>query len=404
MRPIRWSTIGETCDLLTGGTPDTSKREYYEEGTINWISSGEVNKKHIWSCEKKITELGVVNSNARLLPKNSVLIALNGVGKTRGTVAMLHIEATCNQSVVSISPKSKDQLLPEFLFHFLDGSYQAIRDITGDKDRRGLNMPLIRQIEIPLPPPDEQRRIVAILDEAFAAIATATLNAEKNLANAQEIFGRELNAIFSCSNRDWPIARLEGVSDFQGGSQPPKSIFVDVPREGYIRLLQIRDFKTDKYKVYVPISSRNKLCNEDDIMIGRYGASVGQIHRGKAGAYNVALIKSIPNLSKIDREFFYYYLRSETFQGALKGVAARSAQAGFSKEDIAGFPIPLPQLNEQKKVASSVGELASAVSDLSAIYERKKEVLSELRKSLLQRALLGQLTSSPFPILETAAE
>ena len=66
----RQSTIGQACDLLTGGTPDTSKREYYDGGSVNWIASGDVNKKHIWNCDKKITELGAANSNARILPKS----------------------------------------------------------------------------------------------------------------------------------------------------------------------------------------------------------------------------------------------------------------------------------------------------------------------------------------------
>ena len=93
----------------------------------------------------------------------------------------------------------------------------------------------------------------------------------------------------------WKNVNLGQVSDFQGGSQPPKSTFIDEPRDGYIRLLQIRDFKSDHRAVYITVSKKNRTCKSDDIMIGRYGASVGQIHRGKAGVYNVALIKTIPN-------------------------------------------------------------------------------------------------------------
>jgi type I restriction enzyme S subunit len=102
------------------------------------------------------------SSNTKILPLNSVMIALNGQGKTRGTVAMLRTEATCNQSLVSIFPKDLKILIPEFIFYNLNMRYLEIRRITGDdgNDRRGLNMSIIRDIEIPLPPVEIQNNIV----------------------------------------------------------------------------------------------------------------------------------------------------------------------------------------------------------------------------------------------------
>jgi type I restriction enzyme S subunit len=147
------STIGETCNLQTGGTPSTSKKEYYVGGSIKWLVSGDINQKVIEDCEGRITEDGMKNSNTKYLPVNSVLIALNGQGKTRGTVAMLRTKATCNQSLVSIFPKNEKELLPDLVFSNLEGRYEEIRKMTGDSgnDRRGLNMPLIRSIKFSYP-------------------------------------------------------------------------------------------------------------------------------------------------------------------------------------------------------------------------------------------------------------
>jgi type I restriction enzyme S subunit len=146
-------TIGELCNLMTGGTPSSSNKDYYENGEIKWLVSGDINNEEIFDCEGRITQLGYENSNARYLPANSVLIALNGQGKTRGTVAMLRVEATCNQSLVSIYPKDINTILPEFIYFNLKARYIEIRKITGDSgnDRRGLNMPLIRAIKIKYP-------------------------------------------------------------------------------------------------------------------------------------------------------------------------------------------------------------------------------------------------------------
>ncbi|MCX8515008.1 MAG: restriction endonuclease subunit S [Burkholderiales bacterium] len=145
--------IGDICNLMTGGTPSSNKAEYYNNGKIRWLVSGDVNMIEIHDCKGRITELGLANSNTKFLPVNSVIIALNGQGKTRGTVAILRTKATCNQSLVSIYPKDIEKLLPEFIFYNLKVRYQELRTITGDSgnDRRGLNMPLIRSISIPYP-------------------------------------------------------------------------------------------------------------------------------------------------------------------------------------------------------------------------------------------------------------
>jgi len=143
--------------------------EYFENGEIKWLVSGDINQKEIFDCDGRITEEGLNNSNAKFLPENSVLMALNGQGKTRGTVAMLKTKATCNQSLVSIFPKPGVNLNTKYLYYFLEGMYDKIRRITGDSgnDRRGLNMPLIRNIEILLPPITEQENIILKLETAI---------------------------------------------------------------------------------------------------------------------------------------------------------------------------------------------------------------------------------------------
>ena len=100
--------------------------------------------------------------------------------------------------------------------------------------------------------------------------------------------------------------RVEDICDFIGGSQPAKSEFINEPREGYVRLIQTRDYKTDAFPTYIPEKSTRKFCDEDDVMIGRYGPPIFQICRGLKGAYNVALLKAKPKkgiekLNKIPR-------------------------------------------------------------------------------------------------------
>ncbi|SHE29450.1 type I restriction enzyme, S subunit [Litoreibacter ascidiaceicola] len=141
------------------------------------------------------------------------------------------------------------------------------------------------------------------------------------------------------------------ICDIQGGTQPPKSTFIEEPNEGYVRLLQIQDFKTDKKAVYVPDKQTLKKCTADDIMIARYGASLGKILSGLEGAYNVALVKTIPDLERLDRAYFAHFLRADAFQSFILNLGGRAAQAGFNKADLERITIPLPPLEEQKRIA-----------------------------------------------------
>lgn len=282
--------------------------------------------------------------------------------------------------------KPREFLAPEYLYYYLLGHPQ--KELGYARHYR-----LLKELDVRFPILSEQQRIVSILDEAFSGIETAIANTEKNLANVRGLFESLLNVRFLNVPDHWSKEKLSKVCGFQGGSQPPKSAFISEPRSGYVRLLQIRDFKSDDKAVYIPESSKNRLCSEYDIMIGRYGASVGQIHSGKAGAYNVALIKTIPDLSRIEPRFLFYYLRSKAFQEPLASVASRSAQAGFSKSDISSFLVPLPCINDQHGIIEVLDDVWGQTSSLKRNVNQKLNALTELKQSLLQKAFSGELTA-----------
>lgn len=180
------------------------------------------------------------------------------------------------------------------------------------------------------------------------------------------------------------IKKLGEVCDFQGGSQPPKSNFIFEPREGYVRFLQIRDFANEKNKTYIPESKKNRYCVEDDILLGRYGASVGKVLEKKAGAYNVAVMKTIPDKEILGKRYLFYYLVSDEFQIRLSKVASRSAQDGFSKDDIFDFPILIPPLSEQQRIVAILDEAFAAIAKAKANAEQNLKNARELFESYIQ--------------------
>jgi type I restriction enzyme, S subunit len=181
----------------------------------------------------------------------------------------------------------------------------------------------------------------------------------------------------------WDTAKLGEICDFQGGSQPPKSEFIYEPKEGYVRFLQIRDFKSDKNITYIPEAEKNRICLDNDILIGRYGASVGQIHKGKSGAYNVALMKTIPDESLICKDWLYAYLCSDLFQKPLSKVSARAAQRGFSKNDISDFDVLLPPLSVQKQIVEKLDAAFADIDKASSATEKNIENAEALFDSSL---------------------
>ena len=150
--------VSDMAEITTGGTPSTGVQSYWEPKEIPWLSSGEVHKKYIFFTDNKISTEGMNNSSARMVKENSVLIALAGQGKTRGTVAINRIPVTTNQSIAAMT--FSEDIIPEFAFCNLDGRYDEIRKMSsGDGARGGLNKQIVGDIEIPYTSLPEQEQV-----------------------------------------------------------------------------------------------------------------------------------------------------------------------------------------------------------------------------------------------------
>tara|TARA_A100001391_G_scaffold159227_1_gene117761 strand:+ start:10715 stop:12319 length:1605 start_codon:yes stop_codon:yes gene_type:complete len=190
--------------------------------------------------------------------------------------------------------------------------------------------------------------------------------------------------------KNWVNTKFTDVLDVQGGTQPPKSQFIDEPKEGYVRLLQIRDFGKKPVPTYIPDTHKLKKCKKTDVLIGRYGASLGRVCIGMEGAYNVALAKVLAPVN-IEPDFLRRYLESEVFQAPLR-LLSRSAQNGFNKGDLDNFDFLLPPAAEQKVIADKLDTLLAQVETIKARLERIPQILKRFRQSVLAAAVSGKLT------------
>ena len=160
---VEWKTLGdeEFFEVASGGTPSTGKPEYWDDGNVPWLKSESCNNEPVYSANKFITELGLKKSSAKLLQKETTLIAL--VGATIFKTAFLEFSAATNQNIASIKSKNAEVISDKFVFYFLTSLYDELKSEM--RNYGMLNLFTLRQFKIPVPSPKEQASIVAILDK-----------------------------------------------------------------------------------------------------------------------------------------------------------------------------------------------------------------------------------------------
>jgi type I restriction enzyme S subunit len=202
----------------------------------------------------------------------------------------------------------------------------------------------------------------------------------------------------------WTSKRFDQAIDLVGGSQPPKAVFSDVEKEGYVRLIQIRDYKSDKYKTHIPRDLARRFCTKSDVMIGRYGPPIFQILRGLEGAYNVALMKAVPKDGLFLNDYLYYMLQHPDLLRYVEAGSDRTAgQDGINKDHLIKYPVFIPSQDEQAEIVRRVETLFAFADRLEARLQAAQTAADRLTPSLLAKAFRGELVPQD-PNDEPAAE
>lgn len=275
--------------------------------------------------------------------------------------------------------------------------------------QKGASYPAVTDAEvkaqlIPLPQLSEQRRIVAILDEAFAGIAAAKEKAEQNLKNAKEVFENHLQFIFTRCSKDWKKTTLEKVLDIQpqNGWSPPSENHADCGTP-VLTLSSVTGFifKPDKIKftsANTNLSKKYWVKNGDFLMTrSNTPELVGHVAIAhgieKPTIYPDLIMRMIPNQEYMVNEFLYYQMRSPVLRKEITGRAqgANPTMKKISNKSAKTLPIFAPSVKIQKKIVEEVKSLSAETSLLESIYQQKLSNLEELKKSLLQQAFSGAL-------------
>ena len=362
---VEWKKIADVALKVTsGGTPKTDVNEYWENGDIPWMSSGEVNFETIYKTENYITELGLKNSSAKIIPKNSLVIALAGQGKTRGKVARTRIELTTNQSLAAITV-DENLVNPDYLFHFLKTQYQNLRQISsGSGTRGGLNLQMISNYNFPLPCPSQpkksleiQAEIVRILDAMTAH--TAELTAELTARKKQYNYYRDKLLSFEDGEVEWK--KLEEVAVIGTGSHDTQDAIEDGK---YIFYARGRDpLKLDVFDF-----------DETAIITAGDGAGVGKVFHYAQGKYALhqRAYRIVPKQMTNPR-FVYHYIASY-FYSYIQKASVSSSVTSLRRPMFLNFPIPVPSIEEQDRIVAILDKFDSLANSITEGLPREIEL------------------------------
>ena len=409
VKPIAYMTKSRS-----GGTPDRNNLLYWENGTIPWMSSGEVNKVNIYDTDEKITTLAVHHSSAKIISKNAVMVALNGQGKTKGMSAILRIDSACNQSLCAFSCNA-GILYYEYLFWCFQTMYTYLRQMSGDDVRDGLAASYVKKQKIPVPKYEEQQAIADFLDKECAQIDSIAADLEKQIELLQQYKksliteavtkGLDKSVPMKDSGVEWlgkipehwdvePIKyRVTFHNGDRGENYPSKS---ELQSEGIpfinaghlegdgLNMANMDYISEEKYRIMGGVKLRS-----GDILYCLRG-SVGKnaivdMNQGTVASSLVA-IRSV----RISAKYLYYCLNSHIEEVQRYLWDNGTAQPNLSADNLGKYKICIPPVEEQMTIVEYLNNICSQIDNLIIGKRKQLSTIQQHKKSLIYEYVTGK--------------
>lgn len=367
----KWNIVklGDICDTTSGGTPLKSNEEFYVPAEIPWINSGEVRNGEIFKASKYISRLGLEKSSAKLIPANSVLVAMYGA--TAGQVGLLMFEAATNQAVCSILPS--DKFNPKFLYYILSSKTESLIQMSVGGAQPNISQGIIKNIEIPLPPLEVQEEIVKELDGYQAVID----GAQKVIDNWKPTLP---------INPEWEKVKLEEVclQITDGTHSTPTYTETGVP---FLRVTDITG--TNDSKKFISLEEHNTLikrCHpqKNDVLYTKNG-TIG-IAKLVNWDWDFSIFVSLcllkPNTTKIMPKYLELFLNSSNALNQAHSHSKTGAITNLHLVEIKSFIIPLPNLQEQQEVITKIEEEEKVVEECKKLIKLHQEKINAKIQSI----------------------
>lgn len=376
--PAGWERkkLGDVCEVIAGQSPEGKFYNDIGNGLPFYQGKKEFTDKYIGEPTKWTTKVTKEAEAKDILmsvraPVGPINFATQKICIGRGLAAI----------------RASKLIEKEFLFNFLLKHENEIVGNTGAVFN-SINKKQIEAISFPLPPLPEQKRIVAILDKAFAAISKAKDNAEQNLINAKELFGSYLQNIFENKGKDWEKKTLEQLVELISGQHIDAKNY-NTEEKGIGYLTGPSDFGVINPQISKWTEFPKRTAIRNDILITVKGSGVGKVNL--MNYEELCISRQLMAIRSINVETMFLYAFISTKYDYFQSLSNGAAIPGISRTDVLKLSLHVPSVKEQQAIVKKLDALSAETKRLEAIYQQKLEDLEELKKSILQKAFNGEL-------------
>ncbi len=393
--------LGEICDIALGGTPARKTSRFWDverkSGNV-WLSIADIPKDALsWVSDSKEYLSNEGAENVQLVKQGTLLLSFK---LSIGRVCFAGQDLRTNEAIAALSVNEQAGVDKRYLAWFLWGQdWNAIA--ANDEKLKGktLNKGKLKEVRVDLPSLPEQKRIVAILDEAFASIDTAIANTEKNLVNANELFDRYLNSLFDDPNRQWSGKKLGDLGTVQTGNTPKTAEKGNYGN--YVPFIKPGDFLGGGSLNYSnqALSRRGaekaRVLPKGAVLMVCIGATIGKAGYTEKEITTNQQINALSPDEEYSAKFIYYQMLSDRFQRDVMSSAGQTTLPIISKKKWSNIEIRVPPtFSGQCALVEKLDELDLEIRRLSRNYRLKRANLEEFKQSLLQKAFTGELTAA----------
>ena len=384
-----WKKISDVIsDIKTGTTPPKNEQKYYDNPSIKWFAPSDFGEhKELIESKNKINEIAIIDKKAKIYQPNSLLLV--AIGATVGKIGIIRKEATSNQQITVL--KFKENIDVDFSYYWFMKIKQVIIDSASTATLPIINQNGIKSLPFPYTSHEEQKRIVAKLDNLFAKIDKAIALHQKNIDEANVFMASVLNDVFEELEDKYGLYELNKVCEFSQGIQVATNQQYDSYEDGLNKFIRIINYTqlSNEYR-YVKAYSERAFVNENDIVMVRYGATAGFIGRGQKGLIANNLFRVIPNKDYIN-DFIYFGIKNPKNQSIMFNNIGAAAMPAINFGTMSLLTIPNISISTQQKVVSYLDEISQKMEKIKQIQKEKMQSLKALKASILDQAFRGEL-------------
>lgn len=414
----RWTTV------TNGSTPRRDDERYWVDGKFPWLNSAVVNRESVTTADQFVTATAMRECHLPVVEPGSLVVALTGQGKTRGMATIVQIRCTINQHLACIAP-NPSHWNPRYLLWSLRSAYQTLRATSNETGatKGGLTIEAIQRHLLPMPPLDEQRRIVEFLDREMAQIDALIANQEQLiqglLERRESLVGHTVfsglrggalwdndEAWLPPTPATWPVTQLGFATDTLAGYAFPSEGFRSNPSDTrLLRGINVKPSMIDWSDVVYweeslkPVSPRYRL-EPGDLVLGMdrpfigAGVRLASISEDDTPSLLLQRVMRIRPLVNSDRDYLRHLFSTRSFYMYLEPMFTGVSVPHISEWQVRKYRIPLPPIDEQREIARYLDRKTAKIDALIAKAEEFIGLARERRASLITEAVTGGIDVS----------